>query len=400
MKTVIRKEQGGVPTGGLTGQDLVKLSGADYDYDWGAGGSGGGGGGAELLFSFTDTTLTLPPTTTPVVVASYTIPANTFAVGDIIQISIGSELIINGSNSGSNHLDLNGGTIYSESNSADGVPVDRDTVIIGLVKASTIEIMYSSTLNRSGVSAISTVGPVTGSSFDPTVSNTLEFVVENLTNLGGLSGSFGLISVEKISAIIASSSLHSVNADENVSTWFTTNISAPVISSGNPSGWQNLVFANASLVCADYSNLAQTSHGGQLSSQIGTNVVYTNGKQLKLKFYAEIGVAGNSNNDYQLTFGSSVLKWRGSWGGGANLWLFNNTDITATFAPIALSRNLFEIVWDGTNSILYINGSIVATVATGYPSTDFGIDILLAGNPLGGGGASMKISQITVSREV
>lgn len=42
-KTSIRKEQGGVPKGGSTGEALIKLSGADFDTVWGPGGGGGGG---------------------------------------------------------------------------------------------------------------------------------------------------------------------------------------------------------------------------------------------------------------------------------------------------------------------------------------------------------------------
>lgn len=153
-----------------------------------------------LLHSFTDTTLTIPPTTTPIIVDTYVIPANTFAVGDVIRIAVGTTAITNALNSGDNTFQINGGAIIAHSSAAaNGVTNELTSTLIGVIKAgNTIEYSLVTMRNAGGTPAVLDVLSSGSSPFDPTTSNTIDLVVTSGTALGGYSGSFNNVAIEKV----------------------------------------------------------------------------------------------------------------------------------------------------------------------------------------------------------
>lgn len=162
-------------------------------------GSGGGGVGS-LLFSFTDTTGTTPPDATPIVIATYTIPAGAFVVGDVMNIQVGATIVTNALNSGNIRVELDGNILDSMvSNAADGASNDFILSVNGVVKAgNTLEFSLLKTRLLGGVESIEEVLSTGTIAFDPTVSNVVDFIVENTTLNAGLTGAFNNVSIEKI----------------------------------------------------------------------------------------------------------------------------------------------------------------------------------------------------------
>lgn len=193
------------------------------------------------------------------------------------------------------------------------------------------------------------------------------------------------------------SGLYTVNADETETTSFTDIIGRMQNGSG---GWVIGAFAGIATFTVDSTTMDMVNHGGQLDGSITCVFTYTAGKELRLKFRAKAGVAGNANNRYQLVFGNMTLLWDG-WSGGPNTWTFGGVDITATLGPIVTNMNLYEIVWDTTNVTLWVNGVSLASVAPVFPSTDPSITITCAANPGGGGGTcNWRMTEIIKSQEL
>lgn len=153
---------------------------------------------SNLLESFTDTTLTIPPTATPVIVHTYTIPANTFAVGDAIRIKVSTSLTINASNGGGNSVKLDGNNILSLTGPSNGTQGRYVSEIIGIIKATTIEYSSTTFTERGGVYTVGQVISPVAVAFDPTIDQDLDFVVTNTTTNGGTAGAFDLITIEKV----------------------------------------------------------------------------------------------------------------------------------------------------------------------------------------------------------
>lgn len=156
-----------------------------------------------LLHSFSDTTFTIPPNSTPVTVDSYTILANTFAVGDVLRITVGTDLIINAVNSGDNTISLGGTVIFDvgtvNGQGADGVQNNYSGTLIGVVKAgNTIEISQTIFRDITGLYAVYYVNSSTNFPFNPTIGNNVDLIVTNNTNNAGLSGSFNTVAIEKV----------------------------------------------------------------------------------------------------------------------------------------------------------------------------------------------------------
>lgn len=187
---------------------------------------------------------------------------------------------------------------------------------------------------------------------------------------------------------VINSSLYTVNADESISSWFTSMIGRMSVTSGI-GGWTN-AFGTLS-VGSDISIFGPSNHGGNISGIITTTFT-SGGKGLRLKFYGYLGGIGNANNDFSITFGNAVLKWIGTWSGapGGGFLTFNGTDVTSALNnSIITTPSIWEFVWDGTNVYLYIAGNMVATAAVGFPSSSQSITIALDENPSGGSGPTL-----------
>lgn len=195
---------------------------------------------------------------------------------------------------------------------------------------------------------------------------------------------------------------YSVQADETIFKWTTQQLSKMNLTVSAGSGWSVGGFANCAILI-DSSILGCVNHGGTTDFTVqSTAFQYTHGKQLRLKFNAKMGDVGTAGNTYQLDFGNAQIVWDN----GALKWFFKQTgagpssvDITASFGAVANSDNLIEIVWDSTNLLLYLNGSVIATIAVVYPATSF--TILFHGQYIFGiNSPTVQMGPITISREM
>jgi len=164
----------------------------------------GGGIGSGQLYSYTSATQVTPPSTTPVSIASYTIPANTFAVGDTLRVTIRQALAANASNNNSTQL-LIAGVVSKDWNLGGTGAITATSTIIGIVKSSTIELTDDTTIASTAiVTAIGAggsntqVGNYTSVAFDPTASNVVLMRITNNTGNGGAGTTLYTLVIEKV----------------------------------------------------------------------------------------------------------------------------------------------------------------------------------------------------------
>lgn len=164
----------------------------------------GTGGGSGLLYSYTTTTHVIPGVgvVTPVLITSYNIPANTFAVGDIIRFTIGNSVGVGVLNSGNLTFDIGGNNAKTYSSGAGSPNTYYSSTFIGYITASTIEIMettvYQANNNLIISPATNSINAANSLAFDPTLSNLIEFKFQNSTGNGGATGLLNMLVIEKV----------------------------------------------------------------------------------------------------------------------------------------------------------------------------------------------------------
>lgn len=203
MKTKIRKIQGGVPSGGSTGQVLVKQSNTDNDVAWESALGSGGGGGTKLAI---DTTETSANSTTPVTAYSIPIPGGILGTNNAIRFKLilrylytggapdgnitikygGQDLVTNyviGS-SASQYVEFDGVII------ANGATNAQKTQIMPFVNSdSTIHVLNTSLTVDSTVSQNLEVITKLASAGSGSSVDTKAIIIEKITDTGVVSGS-------------------------------------------------------------------------------------------------------------------------------------------------------------------------------------------------------------------
>lgn len=336
---------------------------------------GGGSGGGELLHSFANSTPTLPPNTTPIVVDSYTIPANTFAVGDVIRITVGITVGSNTSNSGQNDLEIGGTPILTVAPIANnGVTNFVTTTITGVITASTIEFSETGFRVVSSTASINSISSNGSFAFNPAISNTINAVVTSGTLLGGYSGAYDNLVIEKIGKGSGSDTL-SVNADENELTNFTAQIALPGFILGGTNaiadaGWQQ----NGSTNNAGFGEFGPNgSWGNAVQSQLYTNPVRawtqimapsaSNGPQLSL----------DTPNVYRLKFYGKNISTSVS-GSRTAIGFSDQTASGSFWSEAATAENDIKFVFDSFNTKTFAvcsNGSAVTSVDLSIDPTTY-----------------------------
>lgn len=182
---------------------LANLAGLSYDSATNTLTTTGSGG---LLFA--DGDLSVSPgggVTTPQPVTSYTIPANTFAVGDVIRITMAFAVGVNVSNSGVVNFTIAGTDIHSGGySSGAGSPANNfSATFVGRVIAGDLLNLIETTLFQTNNSlVISSIAPYiyakTSLSFDPTVSNLFDVEFTNSTGNAGANVHLDSVVIEKV----------------------------------------------------------------------------------------------------------------------------------------------------------------------------------------------------------
>lgn len=359
--------------------------------DAAGGGSGGSGGG--VLHSFADSTPTAPSNTTPVIVDTYTIPANTFAVGDVIRITVGESITTNSSNSGQNDLEIGGSSILTLSSSV-GPTWNQTVIITGVVKASTIEYSAIGLKEVSGTATVLDAVAAGSFAFNPAISNVVNAVVTSSTLLGGYSGSYNNLVIEKVGEGSTDDTL-SVNADETESTNFTTQVDGPT-SSTQTNGWTVVAAGSGPSYNALGSNsfgIVNTGFAGAIANAQMQIVAPSSSNKIqlsadtpnvfRLKFYAKVWTsAGSATNRVavgfsNLTGGSDFYSEAATDGldikfvfdqNGATTYAVCSDGAAVTSVDLHVDPNTFHVyeivVTPYTNAKFYIDGVLVQTITT------------------------------------
>lgn len=190
------------------------------------------------------------------------------------------------------------------------------------------------------------------------------------------------------------SGLYSVNADEKISTWFTTTIPSPRTSTGAPT-W---VYTNSPSVNVNGNfSTFQKGSGGAVADALIVPQASTS-KGMRLKFLAKMDVALTSgdlvNMGYQLVYFGLTASGLSAVSNGSSTTTTPISGITVT------DWNLYEIVFNpgGTSIDYYVNGILKTSITTNLPTTP--LDRLeIEGNTLSSG-AILSISDFINSQEL
>ncbi len=140
--------------------------------------------------------------TTPLLATSYTIPANTFGVGDVIRFTLGLRVSVGGSNAGIETFDISGINVKAYSSGAGSPATTYSSSFIGVITATTIEFLETTLVESNNnllVSGVSTyIGYPTSIAFDPTIANLVEFYFQNSTGNAGANGKINTLVIEKV----------------------------------------------------------------------------------------------------------------------------------------------------------------------------------------------------------
>lgn len=329
MNTKLAKDQGGVGNGGNPGDVYTKNSGTNQDADFlpptGGGGSGGGG---SLLFSLNETAFTVPPTTTPITTASYTIPANAFAVGDVIRLTVGGSIVINATNSGNAYLNLDGNLLLNlGASAANGVENKHSVTMIGYVTATTIEFTVQHFVEIGGVPSTIEIDNVFTIAFDPTLAQTIDFIVENLTANGGLSGKFDVVAIEKIA--LAGSGTFTNGT--------TTKDAADASTVQNIAHGLGTLPSKVRIICRAVANAA-------VSNFLIAETVYNGATQSSQSVYGDnAGFSSfGSDNTFSLNTSGAVT------GHQRGVVTFDATNIIITWTKTGVPVGTYQLLWEAT----------------------------------------------------
>lgn len=183
---------------------------------------------------------------------------------------------------------------------------------------------------------------------------------------------------------------HTVNADENMMTYFTTTI--PPISidgSGGDTEWSG-TFGNH-VTYGDYATFSWTNHGGTDSGDRATVIYYpVSGKKLRIKYMMKITGTVGGVQTYDIgIFTVGYIEWNGT------NWVLTNGTTSQTISGVTFGNaNLFELVFDG-NTMLYVNGVLKATISgvASFTNPTFSLNV-------SGTGTTLELSEIVISREI
>lgn len=217
---------------------------------------------------------------------------------------------------------------------------------------------------------------------------------------------------------------NTVNAAEDISTWYTWTMPIYIYTESGPSykaaGWVATGYAafNASSYKgAGVSGFYLSNNGGTISDNLpgalggSNNFRFGNGKKWKMKFYAKVsnltnvwamGIVDSATYSkmYTAQTDTSVSQMRIVWN-SSSIYLTNSngTNYTAT-AVSGITRadwNLYELWFDGTNLYCYVNGVLKATNSTYIPTSTNDSYIVIGGNTMN---QDFYISPITFSLEL
>lgn len=397
MTTKIRKAQAGVPPSGNTGQILVKNSNTSFDYDWSTVSLGG-----SSIYANGDTTKNAADAS-----GTQTIPHGLPAIPKKVRIEMVAQDL---GSIGSTAIEFaraiyNGTTQSSQSffrNTAGGAGV------FGLDNTFTI--------NTSNNNPAKTVGVIT---FDATN------IYIAWTKTGTPTGTYQLLwdAVADNSSIIANS--YTVNADELVGEWYTTQIQAPFAGGTNESFWSITAtgaaqFANGAVVSGNGTPFALSNALGDMQLGAGsTNLTFANITEARLKFIAEpvntgnpefgfIGYAESTpvNGGDPAGTGVRRIGFTFDYGAGQILATTCNgsavtTTLVDTFGGGSNEKFLFSIIQTSTTSVdFYVNGVLEATITTTIPTTNT-VKLSVTGYDSGGAGAGFQfVSNFTYSQKL
>lgn len=213
---------------------------------------------------------------------------------------------------------------------------------------------------------------------------------------------------------IASPAVYSVNADETISTWWTS-ILIPIQKTGTGASVKWTVSSASDVFDGnDFGVMSQTADIYAYASFLESTKTFASTKSLRVKWIYQLSGTPASGNNFGLGLGPSQTNFTDKSNNLAsarfvieNLTLYavvgsgsGTPTVSSAIGSVTVTNiNLYEIVWNnGTNFLFYVNGTLVATINTTMP-TSGAMNFVTAG-VRSSGTISYTLGPVAISRQL